>query len=80
MLALPATLWWVHRQHYARHLWWSIGGCIGLMWLWEYYTMYYAGNLETLGLSLPTPFSLVGLGCTLWLLLEGWNVSVTNRD
>jgi len=71
VLAVPATLWWANRERYPRTLFLSIGGLIGLMWVWEYFTMYYAGNLQTLGLNLATPFSLVGPCAALWLVFEG---------
>ena len=76
LLAIPACLWWHGRHEYPAKIRTLIGCLIGVMWLWEYYTLYYVQQLQLLEISAPRPFSIVGPSVALWLILEAYALHV----
>jgi hypothetical protein len=69
LLALPATLWWSERFKWRPAPWLAVGWLIAVLWCWEHYSYSYSNVLGHFGLTWLPPFSLVGPGAVLWLIL-----------
>jgi glycosyl transferase family 87 len=69
VLAVPATVWWAHRDRWDRAPWLVVGALLALAWCSEQWLYSWGVLLGLAGLHWLPPVSLVGPATAVWLVL-----------